>query len=268
MVPVHASMAQFMPMNAHTVLLSPAKNEQRLYCFRTSRSLSVKSSLFGRILAAAIGVSLAVLPTRASDADSIIDRWCAAQTHIHTWTADLTQTRTLKVLSQPLYSTGSVWVAMPNRFRWEIGNPPQTIALRQPDQLMLIYPRLKRAEKYPLTEAQNGPWKDAMALLDASFPKSRQELESRFSIQSIRVTNSLVELFLQPKSPAARKFMTGVLVSFHTNEFTPVATELRFGDGSSMRNDFTNTTLNVPIPDDLFEAKLGPDYKTVEPLKQ
>jgi len=197
---------------------------------------------------------------------ALLDRWISAQTNLHTWTADCTQTRSLKVLAQPLVSNGKVWVLVPDRFRWELGQPAQTIALRQPDQLLIIYPRLKRVEKYPLRAAQPGPWKDALALLEASFPRNRAELESHFRILSITETNSLMQVILQPKSASARKFMEEIRVSVSTDGFSPVATELRFSDGSSMRNDFTNTVLNAQLSLDQFDAKLGSDFTTVEPL--
>jgi outer membrane lipoprotein-sorting protein len=201
-----------------------------------------------------------------ADPGRLVDRWCAAQTNIQTWTADLVQTRSLKVLTQPLVSSGKVWVAMPDRFRWELGEPAQTIALRLPDQLMLIYPRLKRAEKYPLNGAQTGPWKDALALLDASFPKSRAQLESAFKVLSVTETNSTVQLTLEPKSAAARKFMTEIQITFRTNDYAPAATELIFSDGSSMRNDFTNSVLNAPLDAGLFDPKLDTNFTISEPL--
>src|SRR5438128_2520153 len=66
---------------------------------------------------------------------SPLTQWLNAQTNIQTWEAEVTQTRTLKTLAQPLVSYGHVWFAAPNRFRWEIGNPAQTIAVRLPEQM-------------------------------------------------------------------------------------------------------------------------------------
>jgi outer membrane lipoprotein-sorting protein len=196
-----------------------------------------------------------------------LDQWIAAQSQFRTWTADATQTRALKTLSQPLVSTGKVWVAMPDRFRWELGQPAQTIALRRPDYLYLIYPRLKRVEKYSLKDAQPGPLRDALALLEASFPRSRADLESRFRVLSVAQSNAIATVALQPKSPSARKFMTEIQVGFHTNDFSPASTELRFSDGSSMRNDFIHGVLNSPLPEDLFELKLEPGFTLVEPMR-
>jgi len=220
------------------------------------------------VLAAALFAFALSRSAPAADLDRLLDQWCAAQTNIHTWSADLTQTRSLKVLAQPLVATGKLWVAMPDRFRWELGRPAQTIALRQPDQLLIMYPLLKRVEKYPLNGVQTGPWKDALALLEASFPKSRAALESRFNVLSMVETNQLVQLSLQPKSAAARKFMTEIQVILNRMDLLPTATELRFSDGSSIRSDFTNAVLNAPLADELFEAKPEPDFKIVEPMRQ
>jgi outer membrane lipoprotein-sorting protein len=204
----------------------------------------------------------------AQPSSALLDRWISAQTNLHTWTADCTQTRSLKVLSQPLVSSGKVWVMGPDRFRWELGQPAQTVALRQPDQLLILYPRLKRAEKYPLRGVQPGPWKDALALLEASFPRSRADLESHFRVLSVIETNSMMQVTLQPKSASARKFMAAIQIDVSTNGFSPLATELRFSDGSSMRNDFTNVAINAPLGEELFEAKLDPSFSVVEPLHQ
>ncbi|MGO8677299.1 MAG: LolA family protein [Limisphaerales bacterium] len=231
--------------------------------------VSVRSYLAERpVVWAVLLFCAAAFVSRAEDLNGLLDRWCSAQTNIQTWSADLIQTRSLKVLTQPLVSIGKVWVAPPNRFRWELGQPAQTIALRQPDQLLLIYPRFKRAERYPLNDAQPGPWKDALALLDASFPRNRADLESHFRVLAARQTNSLVQLALQPKNAAARKFISQIEVSFHTNDYSPAATELKFSDGSSMRSDFTNTVLNAPLPEGVFRATLEPGFTVVEPLRQ
>ena len=215
-----------------------------------------------------VALCVAAMVARADERDVQFDRWFAVQTNLQSWSADFTQTRSLKVLSQPLVATGKVWVTVPNRFRWELGQPAQTIVLRQPDQLLIIYPRLKRAEKYSLSGAPPGPLKDALALMDASLPRDRATMEESFRLLSATETNSILQMTLQPKSAAARKFISEILIGFRTNDFSIAVTELKFADGSSLRNDFTNTVLNPPIDPALFEVKLAPDFTVVEPLRQ
>jgi len=204
----------------------------------------------------------------ACGASSVLGAWLDSQIHIHTWSAEVIQTRALKSLAQPLTATGRVWFAAPNRFRWELGNPPQTIALRQPDQMLVIYPKLKRAEKYPLTRDHAGPWTDTLALLEAGFPRSQSELESRFRIESEATTDGVHEVTLQPKSASARRLIPQIKIAFATNDSSLRATELQFADGSRMRNDFTNAVMNPKLDDTLFTPEVDPTFKVIEPLKQ
>jgi outer membrane lipoprotein-sorting protein len=204
---------------------------------------------------------------QAADTNEIFGRWLAVQTNLQSWTADFTQTRSLKVLAEPLVATGKVWVA-PGRFRWELGDPAQTIALRLPDQLLIIYPRLKRAEKYPLNGVAPGPIKDALALLDATLPRDRASLDASFRLLTAAETNSTLQVTLQPRSASARKFITEIGIAFRTDDFAIAFTEMKFADGSSLRNDFTNVALNAPIDPAKFEPQLTPDLTVVEPLRQ
>ena len=214
---------------------------------------------------AVLGV-LAAANLRATDTNAVLEAWFAAQATVHSLSADFVQTRTLKTLVQPLTATGHLWFAPPNQFRWELGRPPQTIALRHADEMFVIYPRLKRAEHYPLGASAPREWRDAMALLDAGFPRTRKEFDSQFRVQSLAETNRTWLLALQPLRAAAREIMPDLRVILATNDFSLAATELVFVDGSRMRNDFTNAVANAPLDDKLFEWKAPADFKVTEPF--
>lgn len=204
---------------------------------------------------------------RAADTNALISTWIAAQTNIHTFSADVVQTRTFKSLSQPLTAYGHVWFEAPNRFRWELTNPVPSIAVRGPEEMLVIYPKIKRAERYPLTGEQAGQWRDVMKLLDAGFPRSEADVQSQYNILSQQVTGDVCELTFQPKSAAARKLMPQIKIGFSTKNSTLTSTELQMADGSTMRNDFKNTELNPKIDESVFAPKLGNDYKIAEPFK-
>jgi outer membrane lipoprotein-sorting protein len=229
--------------------------------------IKIKRKIMGLVGCSIVAFCAAATVVQGAGSDAQFNKWFEVQTNLQSWSADFTQTRSLKVLSQPLVSNGKVWVT-PGEFRWELGQPVQTIVLRQPDRLLIIYPRLKRAEKYPLDGVPSGPIKDALALLDASLPRDRATMEKNFRLLSATETNSILQMTLQPKSESARKFIGEIVIGFHTNDFTIAATEMRFADGSSLRNDFTNVAINQPIVPTQFEAQLPPDYTVVEPMKQ
>jgi outer membrane lipoprotein-sorting protein len=204
----------------------------------------------------------------AADTNAPLSTWLQAQKDIHSWSADFTQTRRFKTLTQPLIESGKVWFSEPNRFRWELGHPPKTIAVRATDEMLLLYPLLKRAERYPLNSTAPGPWRDALALLEAGFPRSQADMESKFRIASQVVTNDVCSLVLQPKSAAARKMMPQIEIAFDLKNRALRATELQFADGSSLRNDFTNAVLNPKLDDAIFTPPIPAGFKIVEPLKQ
>lgn len=199
----------------------------------------------------------------ASEVNSVVDSWLSNQTNVQSWSATFQQTRTIKALTQPLVSTGQVWFAAPQNFRWEIGNG-QTIAIRSNETMVVIYPRFQRAEKYDFENAGRSEWKDALALLQSGFPRSRAQLDQQFNILSAE-TNRLIELRLQPKSPGARKLMPQIQVLLTTN-LTLAGTVLVFADGSRMRNEFSEIRTNSDVAGK-FDLTIPADFKLVEPMK-
>jgi outer membrane lipoprotein carrier protein len=236
-------------------------NMTRIKC---KTRIKLKIASVAEFLAA---MCLAISLAEAADTGAQFNKWFEVQTNLQSWSGDFIQTRTLKVLNQPLMSTGRVWVTH-DEFRWELGQPVQTVVLRQPGQLLIIYPRLKQAEKYPLGAVPSGSIKDALALLDATLPRDRATMEKNFQLVTVAETNTILQMTLQPRSESARKFIAEIIIGFHTNDFTIAATEMRFADGSRLRNDFTNVTLNQPIESKKFQMELSPDYSVVEPLKR
>jgi outer membrane lipoprotein-sorting protein len=197
-----------------------------------------------------------------------VQSWLAAQTNLQTWSADFTQTRTLQSLTEPLTAAGHVWFQAPERFRWELGHPPETIAVCAHASLMLIYPLLKRVERIPLGGKEAGPWGEALTMLEAGFPRNAAGLESRYQVLSQTVTNNTCRLLLQPRSAAARRMMPRMEIDFDTKDYVLRGTELTFGDGSTLRNDFEHIVLNPKLAESLFTPQIPPDYKVVEPLKE
>jgi outer membrane lipoprotein-sorting protein len=202
----------------------------------------------------------------AADTNTVLDGWFSAQKNLRSWSADFVQTRTLKTLTQPLTATGHVDFAMPDQFRWEIGKPARTIAVGGNGEMFVIYPLLKRAERYPL--GQNAPkqWRDTMSLLQAGFPNGRKEFERQFQVLSLVETNGVWQLALQPKSQFVRQMMPELRLGLATNDFSLISTEMVFVDGSRMRNDFTNAVLNPGLDKQLFNWQPPADFKIVQPL--
>jgi outer membrane lipoprotein-sorting protein len=194
-----------------------------------------------------------------------LDRWLSQQANVTTWSAEVTQTRRLKSLAEPLVTPGRVWFQAPNLFRWELGAPAQTVAVRERERLVLLYPRLRRAEVYPLDGESEGPWRSSLTLLEAGFPQRRGQLEEQFDILGIESEGTTTVVRLRPKSAKARRWVAGLRVTLRSDDLSLRATELEFADGSQLRNEFHGVAINPSVPVDLLEARIPDDYTVTHP---
>ena len=213
-----------------------------------------------------LALAVPLFASAAPPLSSAVKSWLDAQPALHTWSADLTQTRTLESLTEPLTATGHVWFAAPDRFRWELGRPPETIAICTGTNLFLLYPRLKRAESIPLSGLQAGPWRSALDMLEAGFPRSEDELAGHYNVISQTVTNRVCVLQLQPRTAAARQMVSRLEIDINTTDNSLSGTELEFSDGSTLRNDFYNVVLNPPLDKSVLSSSVPADYTVVQPM--
>ena len=147
------------------------------------------------------------------------------------------------------------------------GTRTKTIAVRATSELVILYPKLKRAELFPLAGNQTGQWRDALSLLEAGFPRKQADVEAKYNVISQTLTNNQGSVVLQPKSEAARRMIPQLTVVFDTQKNILLATEMQFADGSTMRNDFNSPVLNSAVDPGLFSPEIPKDFKISEPLK-
>jgi outer membrane lipoprotein-sorting protein len=199
--------------------------------------------------------------------DPIVQDWIKAQANIHTWTADFKQIRELKALTQPLTATGKIWFSAPDKFRWEVMKPAPTIATRTADDLLVIFPKLQRAEKYSLATLRKGQWKDLMSLLDTGFPHSREEFDERFRVRDVTDVPGGKRIVLDPKSDLVKKYLPEIDIDVRTPDLSLLATTMVFIDGSKLINEFSNPQMNQPIEGAVFTPSVE-GYKVTQPLAQ
>lgn len=211
---------------------------------------------------ALMGLTIASLA--AAESNPLLDRWLAAMTNLSTWQAQVTQTRHLKALTQPLTARGRVWFAAPESFRWELGEPPQSIVLRSGNEMTLLSPKLRRAERLSTAQSSRGPMGDLTALLDAGFPRDAAGFHKRFELLEVATNGPSYLLRLRPQSVAARRMMPAIAIELESTGLQLQATEMTFADGSRLRNDFTATITNAPLSSDLFRTNLDSSWKITE----
>lgn len=237
--------------------------------------------LFSRTLKATAGMcfafALSMFSVQAEDDQ--LAKVLKLSAELESWDADFKQIRTLKTLREPLVAEGHVWYQAPDTFLWRLGNPARTLALKAEPDMWVIYPRLKRAEKYGLET--EGPWKDALALMEAGFPRSRERLDSSFewswsapqdqnpdsSAEETATSEVSAILKMVPKSENSKRWIESITVEFDFNQGVLAASELKFTDGSTMRNEFSNFRKNPEFDEDWFQSErwVLPGYRIARP---
>lgn len=236
----------------------------------THRSRFPRAGKIRSLLAAGL-LPLVFFPRAHAGQDSsseFLQAWLNKQAEIKTWSADVVQVRKLKSLVRPLKSRGQVWFSHPNRFRWQLGDPPRTIAVRKGDELLIIYPRLKQVERFATGEDIDPAWKQVLALLEVGFPSDAKAFFEQYQLLSTRQTKKEWRFELRPAAEAARRLLDRIWVEASKNDFSLLATELVFPDGSTMRNEFIHRRLNPDLDEALFDFEIGEGYQVVSPLER
>jgi outer membrane lipoprotein-sorting protein len=219
-----------------------------------------------------IGLVLLLFSSRGSagnaSSEELLKTWLEQQGRVKTWSADVVQIRKLKSLSRPLKSRGRVWFLQPNRFRWQLGDPPRTIAIRKQDELLVVYPKLKQVERYSTGEAVDPAWKQVLALLEVGFPSDSETFFARYKLVSGTQSKKSWEFLLRPAAKEAQRLLEEIRVKVSARDFSLLATELVFPDGSTMRNEFIHRKLNPAVDETLFDFEIGEEYQVVNPLEK
>lgn len=202
------------------------------------------------------GLLLSLLVLDGAADERPLDAWIATQTAIRSWSADVVQIRHLASLARPLRAEGRVWFLRPNRFRWQLGDPPRTIAVRNEDELRVAYPRLQRVERYAHGEADDPTLRQALALLELGLPSDAQHFHRRYELLSSKALDERWRFELAPRDSSPRELIERVALEVGREDGRLLATELAFADGARMRNEFSNHELNAQIAESLFELSL------------
>jgi len=220
-------------------------------------------------LSVALQLVLLLEPAAAEEGATqpVLDRWLEAQAKIDTWSADVKETRELKNIAHPIVNEGAVWFRKPNQFRWQLGEPPRTIAVRKGEELLIVYPMLKRVERFAIGETVNPAWRQALALLEVGFPTDAKAFHARYELLSTTRTENGWRFEVQPRAEAARELIERVRIDVSADNLELLATGLAFPDGSTLRNEFSNRKINPKLNESLFEVDTQ-GYQVVNPLEQ
>jgi outer membrane lipoprotein carrier protein len=188
---------------------------------------------------------------------SPLKSWLASQRSVRSVSADFTQIRSFKTLKSPLTIKGHVWIETPNRFRWQLGEPPKTIIIGNRGETLILHPSKHRAEKRSLSAPGAAPHGDPFGMMGFPGGHSFEEFQKQMSILSLRTEGSLCHLEMLPRDAQAIQALSCINLDFDTTTGEWRSFEIVTKEGSSIRTEFSRVELNSKLPQGLFEYDLN-----------
>src|SRR6516225_727990 len=175
--------------------------------------------------------------------------------------ADFQEQRVIRLMKNPVQSSGTVWFQPPNKFRREVkGNSP-SITVSDGRNLWIYYPNFKSAERYAL--GKGSPLDATVAAINSAL--NLENIESSFNISATKGDNGY-ELTLLPRTPsmnrAFQKLDLRVNQKLHVER-----TDMLLPNSDRIVTTYSNQT-RAPVPASTFEFKPPPGTEVTTPLGQ
>ena len=175
--------------------------------------------------------------------------------------ADFQEQRMIRLMKNPIVSSGRIWFQPPNKFRREVkGNSP-SITVSDGRQLWIYYPNFKSAERYPL--GKGSPLDSTVAAINSAL--NLENIENTFQIAATKTDNGY-ELALLPRAASMKRVFQKL--DLHINDQVRVdRTDMLLPNGDRIVTSYSNQT-RASIPSSTFEFKPPPGTEVSTPLGQ
>ncbi|PYI98285.1 MAG: hypothetical protein DMF00_12725 [Verrucomicrobia bacterium] len=175
--------------------------------------------------------------------------------------ADFQEERVIRLMKNPVLSSGEVWFQPPNKFRREVkGNSP-SVSVSDGRDLWIYYPNFKSAERYPL--GKGSPLDATVAAINSAL--NLENIESSFNITATKTENRY-QLQLMPRSYAMKRAFQKLDLKIN-EKFRVEGTDMLLPNGDRIVTTYSNQT-RAPIPASTFEFKPPAGTEVTTPLGQ
>jgi outer membrane lipoprotein carrier protein len=175
--------------------------------------------------------------------------------------ADFQEQRVIRLMKNPVMSSGTVWFQAPNKFRREVkGNSP-SITVSDGRDLWIYYPNFKSAERYPL--GKGSPLDATVAAINSAL--NLENIESSFHVTATKSDNGN-ELQLLPRTAAMKRVFQKLDLRINS-EFRVERTDMLLPNGDRIVTTYSNQK-RAAIPASTFEFKPPPGTEVTTPMGQ
>ena len=193
---------------------------------------------------------------RADNAE--LETWLKRQSSITSLDATFTQERKLPALKNPTSTEGRLCFVKPDKVRWQLGDPFETLAVSDGTTLTLIESGPKTARKTGV----NSPQAARFSLLSGKAFESPEKFYQAFEVIETRITSGIHQYPLKAKDRRVRSQIPWIFLDIDPEKNELRALEMELQDKSRLRTVFHSPRFNVKLDDTLFTPDLtGYDVK-------
>ncbi len=183
---------------------------------------------------------------------AVLDAWLKRQPSINSLDTTFTQERKLPALKNPTSAKGRLSFMKPGKFRWQLGEPVESLAVSDGTTLTLV----ESSEKSAHQIAADSPQAARFSLLSGKAFESPEAFQSAFEIIEQRVTDGIHQFTLKAKDRRMRSQVPWIFLDIDPAKNELTALELELQDKSRVRTIFHNPKINTPLPDSFFKPDL------------
>jgi outer membrane lipoprotein carrier protein len=173
--------------------------------------------------------------------------------------ADFQEQRVIRLMKNPVTSSGTVWFQTPNKFRREVKGKSPSVTVSDGRDLWIYYPSFKSAERYPL--GKGSPLDVTVAAINSAL--NLENIEGSFNVTATK-TNTGHELQLLPRTTAMKRVFQKLDLRIN-NDFRVERTDMLLPNGDRIVTTYSNQK-RAAIPPGTFEFKPPPGTEVTTPL--
>lgn len=182
----------------------------------------------------------------------VVEQWLATNSGVGSLQIEFTQTRKMRSVKIPVRQQGTLWLDYgTHRFRWQTGDPAQTIVVSLGENILIMRTPMKRYEIRP-SGSGGAP---GMAALANGFPRTLPEFQRRYRVLEIRPESNTKRIVTRPLGESGRGVETFTFV-VDGSHHRLLGIEIELQDGSSVDTVFSRVQTNVRMGRDLFQPSL------------
>jgi outer membrane lipoprotein carrier protein len=189
----------------------------------------------------------------AQSLEAPLDAWLARQESIRSMDVEFVQERRLPALKQPTTTTGRLSFSKPSLFRWQLGEPAETLVVSDGTTVTLIEAAARTAR---VVSADSPRAARFAALSDKAF-QNREAFHQAFEVVESRVSSGIHQFTLRPRDRRFRSNVPWIFLDIDPATAELRAMEMELQDKSRLRSIFRTPVFNKELPASLFRPDLS-----------